>query len=189
MVNKPKRKGTAAESAVVSFLRTAGFPYAERLALQGGKDRGDITGIPGIVIEVKAEDCYSWSGWLREATHERENAHSDFGVVVSKPRGIGATKAGQWYAGMYAKDFALLFSAARVQPGDLWVHSMSGFNINRDLGPAMRNLPGFVKSAQVSHGVVEISPKGVKDTDLWYVVMSLSQLCTFLVSAGYGRTS
>lgn len=189
MVNKPKRKGTAAETAVVSFLRLQGFPYAERLALQGGKDRGDITGIPGIVIEVKAENEYTWSGWLKETKVEQGNAKADFGLLVSKPRTVGATRVGNWYAGMYAADFGRLFHAAGEDAQNLWIHHMSGHDINRQLGPAMFHLPGFMKSAQVGYGVIEISPKGVKDQDLWYTVMSLSQACSLLVSAGYGRTT
>jgi len=62
-VSKSKQKGTAAETAVVRYLRSLNFqhagpafPNAERRALSGGKDMGDIAGIPDTVIEVKAAE-------------------------------------------------------------------------------------------------------------------------------------
>lgn len=53
MVNRPKDKGTWAETRVTEFLRDNGWPYAERRALAGVTDKGDITGCPGLVFEVK----------------------------------------------------------------------------------------------------------------------------------------
>ena len=57
MTGRPKDIGTAAETAVVRFLRDNGFPLAERRALHGSTDRGDITGTPGLVWEVKGGDA------------------------------------------------------------------------------------------------------------------------------------
>lgn len=62
-----KDKGTRAESAVVRLAREMYWPYAERRALTGGKDRGDITGIPGVVIQVKDVERQSVGAW-QEAT-------------------------------------------------------------------------------------------------------------------------
>ena len=45
-MSKAKQKGTLAESALVKFLQSAGFPNAERRALAGINDLGDITGTP-----------------------------------------------------------------------------------------------------------------------------------------------
>lgn len=45
-----KRKGTSWESAIVQFLKENGVAHAERRALAGNADRGDIAGIPGVVI-------------------------------------------------------------------------------------------------------------------------------------------
>jgi hypothetical protein len=44
-MSKAKAKGTSAETAVVKFLIDNGFPYAERRALNGALDLGDITGL------------------------------------------------------------------------------------------------------------------------------------------------
>ena len=51
MTNRPKAIGTAAETAVVRYLAAHGFPAAERRALHGATDLGDITGTPQIVWE------------------------------------------------------------------------------------------------------------------------------------------
>ena len=51
-MSRSKAKGTAAETAVVRFLRAVGFTQAERRTLGGTQDRGDIAGVPGVVIEV-----------------------------------------------------------------------------------------------------------------------------------------
>lgn len=190
MVNKPKQKGTAGESAVVSFLRTQGFPYAERLALQGGKDRGDITGIPGIVIEVKACQEYAFNAWLREARVERDNAGADFGLVVAKPRMVGTTRTGQWYALMYALDFLTLAQAGVEATGDefrLWHQEMKGNSISTQISRMLKLAAVNQVDSGSTHSCVRIAPKGVKDPSMYYVVTTLEQMSDLLVRAGYGR--
>ena len=190
MVNKPKQKGTAAESAVVSFLRTAGFPYAERLALQGGKDRGDITGVPGIVFEVKAVQEYAFSAWLTEARVERDNAGADFGMVIAKPRLVGTAKTGQWYALMYSFDYlALVSEAVKKSQKDIpiWKRDMSGSSISTLIGRELKLAQAHAAEAGTRHSCVLITPQGVKDPSMYYVVTTLGQMSDLLVDAGYGR--
>lgn len=190
MVNKPKQKGTAAESAVVSFLRTAGFPYAERLALQGGKDRGDITGVPGIVFEVKAVQEYAFSAWLTEARTERDNAGADFGMVIAKPRLVGTSKTDQWYALMYSFDYlALVSEAVKKSQKDIpiWKRDMSGSSISTLIGREVKLAQAHAAEAGTHHSCVLIAPKGVKDPSMYYVVTTLGQMSDLLVDAGYGR--
>ena len=104
MVNRPKSIGTAAETAVVRYLREHGFPHAERRALAGSYDLGDVTGCPGLVVEVKggAKAKNASDGlvhaWLMETETERVNAHADIGLLVLQRAGIGPTNAGRWWA-------------------------------------------------------------------------------------------
>lgn len=93
-----RSKGTAAETAVVDYLRAHGHPAAERRALAGAKDRGDISGIPGVVIEVKSAARLEIPAWLRETKAEQANDGARIGLLVIKPRGIGNTRVGQWWA-------------------------------------------------------------------------------------------
>lgn len=192
MVNKPKQKGTAAESAVVSFLRTQGFPYAERLALQGGKDRGDVTGIPGIVIEVKAEQTYVLSSWLAECRVEVENARAEYGFVAAKPRMVGAMNTRSWYAIMNLGPFERLWRQAlrfdqELCDGCLWTQVMRPGFINRELAMMLRLAQEHAVDANCTHSCVRIAPKGVEDPNMYYVVTTLGQMSDLLVRAGYGR--
>lgn len=91
-----RRKGTASESAVVDHLRAAGWPAAERRALNGSKDRGDVAGLPGIVLEVKSGARIELPAWLRETETERVNDGAIYGLLVVKPKGMGTTRVGDW---------------------------------------------------------------------------------------------
>lgn len=103
MVNRPKVIGTAAESAVVRYLKVNGFPSAERRALHGQLDEGDITGTPGLCIEVKAGEIAKsllpglLLEWMRETEIERINSRADIGLLVIQRRGFGMTRVGHWW--------------------------------------------------------------------------------------------
>lgn len=94
--------GTRAETAVVNYLRDNGFPYAERRALQGALDKGDITGTPGLVWEVKGGATAMGAGelliqrWLAEAETERVNAGAARALLVVQRKGYGPARAGYW---------------------------------------------------------------------------------------------
>lgn len=95
-MSKQRAKGTAAETAVVRYLRDHGFPQAERRALHGTADKGDITGIGPIVLEVKNHKQLDLAGWIKELETEISNAAADTGAVIAKKR--GTTDPGEWYA-------------------------------------------------------------------------------------------
>jgi len=96
-----KRKGSAAELAVAKWLRKLGWIHAERSRAGWQDDRGDIDGLPGICIEVKAEKKIDIPGYLRELEVEIENAKAWTGAVIIKRR--GSTNVDDWYAVMPAK--------------------------------------------------------------------------------------
>jgi hypothetical protein len=104
MVNKPKAIGTSAERAVVRALHTLGYPHAERRALAGIHDLGDITGTPGICWEIKGGEAAKNASdgqindWLAETEKERQNARADIGVLIVQRRGVGAANAHRWWA-------------------------------------------------------------------------------------------
>ena len=99
-MSRAKQKGTAAESALVKFLVGQGFPGAERRALTGDFDQGDITGTPCLAWEVKNHSTYKIPAWIKETEIERVNAKADFGILAIKPNGVGLANAGQWWAVM-----------------------------------------------------------------------------------------
>lgn len=99
-MSKQKQKGTRAESAVVEFLRRNGFPYAERRALAGVNDKGDISGLGPIVVEVKDHQKITLAEFVAELKQEVLNAEAETGVVIVKKR--GTLNVGEWYAVMPA---------------------------------------------------------------------------------------
>jgi hypothetical protein len=86
MSTKSKTKGTTAERMVVRYLQQW-WPAAERRALSGNKDKGDVAGIPGVVVEVKAAARLELAAWRRETWTEMENAEAVHCIlVVKRPR-------------------------------------------------------------------------------------------------------
>lgn len=89
MANPSKRKGTSAEQLVAGAYRDHGWPFAERRALSGSNDRGDIAGVPSVVTEVKACRTMALNAWLKEAEVERLNDNAEIAVVWHKLVGLG----------------------------------------------------------------------------------------------------
>lgn len=108
MSNKSKQRGTAAETAVVRAARTRGFPHADRLALTGNKDRGDVrltTGLTaGVVIEVKGGQMARShtdrmvEAWLDETAVAKSHTRADVSFLVVQRAGVGAPNAHRWHA-------------------------------------------------------------------------------------------
>lgn len=107
-----KAKGTKAESALVSYLRTQGFPHVERRALSGVNDKGDVAGCHGLVFEMKNVKTYAIPAWLKETEIEKDNAGADFGVLVVKPNRIGLNSPEKFWAVMSLEDMVALLHAA-----------------------------------------------------------------------------
>lgn len=92
MVNKPKKKGTAAETRIVNYLLKSGL-HAGRVVLSGSKDQGDIHirgghGCITCVLEVKAgKQTLNVSrklkdDWLEQTRVEGENSGMNRAVLV-----------------------------------------------------------------------------------------------------------
>ncbi len=104
-MSKSKAKGTAFETQVATYLQGRGLD-AERVALSGISDRGDIhIRKPGgriTVIECKAgaqthnPTPAQERGWFKEAEVEAVNLgpRADVGVAVLKRKGAGKARAG-----------------------------------------------------------------------------------------------
>lgn len=110
MANPPKRKGTAWESLIVQYLKERGWLHAERRALRGSFDRGDIAGIPGVVIEAKNCRTITIAAWVDEANTEVLNDGAVVGVVWWKRRGQVSPADG--FVTMDGETFTSLLTAA-----------------------------------------------------------------------------
>ena len=116
-MNKPKKVGTAWETAIVGYLRGRGVDHAERRALTGGADRGDIAGIPGVVVEAKNCARVELAAWVAEVTAEVLNAGAALGAVWIKRR--GKASPGDGYVVLTGEAFVgLLIEAGYVPRGD-----------------------------------------------------------------------
>jgi hypothetical protein len=105
VVNKPKAIGTAAETAVVKWLKLNGYPEARRKVLAGSKDEGDIQVGPGVILEVKSSATNAAVGqpgtkqlslWMDQLRAEAYHSDSDFGALVVRKK--GTTNPGDWWA-------------------------------------------------------------------------------------------
>lgn len=126
MVNKPKNIGTARETAVVKHARVSGFPDAERLALTGSADQGDIRLCRGVIIECKGGATAKAAGfgqitqWAAETERERVNAGADLGVLVVQRNNPTVPGPAGWQAALPL--WAVVGLAAEVDPWavDAW---------------------------------------------------------------------
>jgi Holliday junction resolvase len=104
MANPSKRKGTAAETALLAWLHGNGHPEAVRNPPAGVKDVGDLRcDVPTrlratLVIEVKncRDVATAINLGLAELDVEMANAGTTHGVLVVKRRGKG--DPGEWLA-------------------------------------------------------------------------------------------
>lgn len=103
-MSRSKAKGTAAESAAVRVFQANGFPFADRRALSGALDRGDVLVCPGVIAEVKGGAMAENAGdglvadWFAETERERRNAKADVGLLILKRKAFGHLRAGHWWA-------------------------------------------------------------------------------------------
>ena len=107
MANRSKAKGTQFETDVVRYLVDHGFPFAERRALRGTMDAGDVAGVPGVMLECKAEKTVTLGAYADEVKVETANAHASIGVAVVKRRN---RQAGDAYVVMTLEQFAAMIS-------------------------------------------------------------------------------
>ena len=119
-MSRQKHKGTRFESAVRGFLREAlGDQSIDRMALHGGDDEGDISGVRcrglDVVIECKDTRRLELTEHLREARREaqahREAGHPTLcGVLVQHAPGVGTTRMGDQWVVMSLGDFTSIIS-------------------------------------------------------------------------------
>jgi len=123
ILNRPRKIGTSAESALVRFLRSRGI-QAERRPLAGARDQGDVWAADGrVVLEVKVRaggypTPKDWARWHTELDREVTNAALagapvDVGVLVVKRPGSGLFDGvGDWWAQLTVEDWAWLATTA-----------------------------------------------------------------------------
>ena len=103
-----RRKGNQAERDTVKWLRRNGFPHAERNG--NGFAGSDITGIPGVTLEIKNRATLNLAEWVDQLETELDYDGNDIGAIIHKRRRKPNT--GDWYATMPAYMLARLLHEA-----------------------------------------------------------------------------
>lgn len=112
-MSKSRATGTQAETAVVRYLQNW-WPAAERRALSGNKDKGDVAGIPSVCIEVKAAKTQLIGPWQRETLTEMGHAGATACVLVVKRPYKGVA---QWDAYLQQSPLDNLVGFGKGDPG------------------------------------------------------------------------
>jgi hypothetical protein len=119
---RPKDIGTRAESAVVKALKPY-FPDAERIALKGGSDQGDIGWCGDFIFEVKGGQQTKQIGdkllqeWMDQTRHERNNRQVAYGVLVIQRH--GKADANRWWAYIDIGNFCSIVGSGYRVSGDV----------------------------------------------------------------------
>jgi len=136
--NPAKQKGTAFETAVVTYLHERGFLAAHRPAVAGSYDSGDINGIVKrskhhepvrqAIIQCKNQKTFKLSEWMtatkEQATQKKVCTPISYGadqkvsavplLAVKRP-GVGAKNLGKTYVVMELDDMIALLKEAGYQ--------------------------------------------------------------------------
>lgn len=116
-----KSAGTRHETVIARYLTTHVDDRIERRARNGGKDRGDLSGMrlgPSlgggrVVAELKNTARINLAGWAAEAELERGNDDALVGLVISKRHGVSDPGA-QWVH-MTVRDLIALLTGRRPE--------------------------------------------------------------------------
>jgi len=120
--NTSKAKGTAWESEVVKYLRANGFEQAERRALAGNADKGDILVTAGVIAECKAWATFTDSNvvdWWAETATEKKNANASVALLIVKRPRKGAAQSWCWRQGEWGYWHAQFLSDALNELRDM----------------------------------------------------------------------
>lgn len=94
MTRMSREKGYRAENDVARWLRTHGFPHAERRS--SGTAGADIAELgPGLELEIKNTARFEPAAWVDQLLDAMHANDSTMGAVIAKRK--GKTDVGEWY--------------------------------------------------------------------------------------------
>lgn len=86
-----KARGAETQRIVANAWKLDGWAYVEPIG--AGAPGRDLTGTPGVGVEIKARADLDLTGWLRQTTR---NAGLDVPVLIVRPNGYGPTTVDDW---------------------------------------------------------------------------------------------
>lgn len=93
MSQSRKHRGYRSQKVVAEWFRTHGWGWAESTG--AGRSGSDVTGVPGLLVEVKARRGFNPLAWLRQTIAEAET-HAGLPFVVFRCDGQGEANVGEW---------------------------------------------------------------------------------------------
>jgi hypothetical protein len=84
-----KHRGYRSQKVLADYFTTRGWPYAESTG--AGRSGSDLTGMPGLAIEVKARSDLQPLAWLKQA-----EMNEGLPLVIFRPNGMGEESVGKW---------------------------------------------------------------------------------------------
>ena len=108
MTQARKHRGYQSQRIAAEWFQRNGFPYAESTG--AGRSGSDVTGMPGIDIEVKARTGFSPLAAMRQ--QEDRAARGDLAFAVLRMDGQGPAVIGAWPVVIRLDTFTQLLRAA-----------------------------------------------------------------------------
>ena len=100
-----RQRAHETETVAARWFAANGWPYAEPVG--AGRAGSDVTGMPGLCVEVKARRQFRPVEWLRQHAHT-----GLIPFVVWRPDGMGTASVGSWGVMMRLDDFTSLLKEA-----------------------------------------------------------------------------
>lgn len=88
-----KHRGYRSQKVVAEWFQKRGWGNAEPVG--AGRSGSDVTGVPGLLVEVKARRGFNPLAWLRQTGKEAET-HGGLPFVVFRCDGQGEANVGEW---------------------------------------------------------------------------------------------
>ena len=108
MSQSRKHRGYESQRIVARWFADHGWPFAEPVG--AGRGGTDITGMPGLDVEVKARRGLDLPALLRQL--EDRAAHGNLGFGILRLDGQGPASIASWPVVVTLADFTALLTAA-----------------------------------------------------------------------------
>jgi hypothetical protein len=102
-----KQRGHETEHLAADWFAAKGWPHAE--AVGAGRPGTDVTGMPGLTVEVKARRGWNVTTWLKQHRH---NGTGPITFVVVRPDGYGPAQIADWPVTIRLEEFTQLLRNA-----------------------------------------------------------------------------
>ena len=103
-----KHRGYASQRIAADWFQRNGFPYAEPVG--AGRSGSDVTGMPGLDVEVKARRGFEPTAAMRQ--QEDRAARGDLAFALLRMDGQGPAVIGAWPVVIRLDHFTQLLRAA-----------------------------------------------------------------------------